>query len=245
MRRKLKRFFRWSLLIGMALVLVHLVVMLIFRFVPIPGTPLMVIRGTEKLARSESPVYRYSWVSWKEISPHIKVAVMCAEDQRFPEHYGFDLKAIEKAIDYNERQAEKGKTKRRGASTISQQTAKNVCLWPGRSMLRKGLEVYFTALIELCWSKERILEVYLNVAEMGDGIYGVEAAARKYFNKSAAKLTKAESALLASILPSPRKYSVTKPGPYMQRRQRWVMRQMGYNTGLYEFAEGKQKRSSR
>ncbi len=145
---------------------------------------------------------------------------MAAEDQRFPEHNGFDLQAIEKARDHNARGG-----RLRGASTISQQVAKNLFLWQGRSWIRKGLEVWYTVLIEALWPKSRILEMYANIAEFGDGIYGAQAASRQYWNKDASRLTPAESARLAAVLPSPRRYSAAKPGPYVQRRAAWIQRQ--------------------
>jgi monofunctional biosynthetic peptidoglycan transglycosylase len=163
------------------------------------------------------------WKSLDEISKQMPLAVIAAEDQKFDEHFGFDLEAIEKAVEYNEKH--KGK-KLKGASTISQQTAKNVFLWQGRSWFRKGLEVYFTFLIELLWSKERIMEVYLNVIEMGPGIYGTEAAAQYYFKKPASKLSASEAALIAAILPNPLKWSASKPTPYIQRKKVWIMRNM-------------------
>ena len=153
------------------------------------------------------------------------LAVVTAEDQKFAEHFGFDLEAIEKAVKYNEKH--KGK-KVKGASTISQQTAKNVFLWPGRSWIRKGLEVYFTFVIEICWSKERIIEVYLNVIEMGPGVYGAEAAAQYYFNKSASDLTKKEAATIAAILPNPIRWSASHPTPYIIKKRNWIVRHMKY-----------------
>ncbi len=160
----------------------------------------------------------------EDISPNLPLAVVTAEDQKFEEHFGFDLDAIEKAVKYNEKH--KGK-KVKGASTISQQTAKNVFLWPGRSWLRKGLEVYFTFLIEILWSKERIMEMYLNVIEMGPGVYGAEAAAHYYFDKPAAKLTKSESATIAAILPNPIRWSASKPTRYIIKKRNWILRHMG------------------
>ena len=158
----------------------------------------------------------------KEMSPHASLAVMAAEDQLFPDHNGFDIKSIKKALDSN-----KKKTSRiRGASTISQQVAKNVFLWQGRSWLRKGMEVYFTFMIEMIWGKKRILEVYLNVAEMGKGIFGIEAAAQKYFKKPAKKLTRTESAKIAACLPNPKKYSVNPASNYILKRYPWVLAQM-------------------
>jgi monofunctional biosynthetic peptidoglycan transglycosylase len=194
----------------------------VFRFVPVPLTPLMLLRAAEQ-ARDERRVVRIEkkWVGSDAISPHLQHAVVCAEDQKFFEHHGFDVPAIRAALRHN-----RNSKRTRGASTITQQTAKNVFLWDGRTWLRKGLEAYFTVWLELLWSKERILAVYLNVIEFGDGIYGAEAAARRYFGKSAATLTADESALLAAVLPSPRARSVTAPSPYVRARQRWVLRQM-------------------
>ena len=164
------------------------------------------------------------YVNWKEISPNVRLAVMASEDQLFPDHNGLDWKSIEKAMSHN-----KKKPKRiRGASTISQQVAKNVFLWQGRSYIRKGLEVYFTFMIELVWGKKRILEMYLNVAEMGKGIFGIEAASRKYFKKPAKKLTQTEAAMIASCLPNPKKYTVKPASSYVSRRYPWVLQQMGF-----------------
>jgi monofunctional biosynthetic peptidoglycan transglycosylase len=157
------------------------------------------------------------------MSTAAKLSVLAAEDQLFPDHNGFDIKGIKNALAYNKKK--KGK-KIRGASTISQQVAKNVFLWQGRSWFRKGLEVYFTFLIELTWGKERILEVYLNEAEMGKGIFGIEAAAKKYFNKKASKLTNTEAAKIASCLPNPVRYTVKPISPYVSRKYPWVLRQM-------------------
>jgi monofunctional biosynthetic peptidoglycan transglycosylase len=165
--------------------------------------------------------WRYRWVNWDRISPHAKLAVIAAEDQLFPEHVGFDFTAISKAWDRNQ----DGK-RPRGASTISQQVAKNLFLWPGRSYFRKGIEAYFTALIELFWPKRRILEVYLNVAEFGDGIYGVAAAGESFFRKSPSALTPAEAALIAAVLPNPIKLRADRPSAYTLTRQRWILRQM-------------------
>lgn len=161
------------------------------------------------------------WVLLNEISPNLQLAVVCSEDQNFLEHYGFDLNAIEKAVKHN-----KSHKRKRGASTISQQTAKNVFLYDGRNWLRKGLEVYFTFLIELIWSKERIMEVYLNVIEFGDGIYGVEAASQQFFKISAKNVSRQQAALLAAVLPSPRKYSAKNPSKYILKRQSWILGQM-------------------
>ncbi len=162
------------------------------------------------------------YVSMSNISAQAKLAVIASEDQLFPDHNGFDWKLIEKAMKHNERKP----TRIRGASTLSQQTAKNVFLWQGRSWFRKGLEMYFTQMIEWIWGKKRILEVYLNVAEMGNGVFGIEAAAQKYFTKPAASLTKTEAAQIASCLPNPKKYSVKPLSGYVAARSGWVLRQM-------------------
>ncbi len=167
------------------------------------------------------------YVSAKNMSPYAKIAVMASEDQVFPDHEGFDFKSIKKAMAYNERKP--GRV--RGASTISQQVAKNVFLWQGRSWIRKGLEVYFTFMIELLWSKKRILEMYLNVAEMGKGIFGIEAAAQNYFNKPAKNLTRNEAALIAASLPNPKLYTVKPVSRYVSIRSRWVLRQMSHLDG--------------
>ncbi len=194
----------------------------LYRFIPVPATPLMLIRVWEQTWDKDQQVRLYKdWVSMDNISKHASQAVYAAEDQKFLQHNGFDWEAMEKAWEGNK----KGK-RIKGASTISQQTAKNVFLWPNRNMVRKALEAYFTFLIELIWSKERIMEVYLNVIEMGNGIYGIEAAAQTYFNKPAAKLSQAESALIAAVLPNPRRWSPAKPTAYIRGRQTWIMRQM-------------------
>lgn len=166
--------------------------------------------------------FNRSHVNLNEISIHGKLAVIASEDQLFPDHNGFDIKSIKKALAYNKRKP--GRV--RGASTISQQVAKNIFLWQGRSWVRKGLEVYFTFMIELIWGKQRILEMYLNEAEMGRGIFGIEAASQKYFKHSAKKLTKVEAAMIASSLPNPVLYTVKPPSRYVSRKYPWVMRQM-------------------
>lgn len=176
------------------------------------------------------------WVLLDEISPNLQLAVVCSEDQNFIKHNGFDFEAIEKAMDYNETH-----TKTRGASTISQQTAKNVFLWQGRSFIRKGFEVYFTFLIETFWSKERIMEVYLNVIEMGDGIYGAQAASKTFFKKDAKYMSKSECATIAAVLPNPRKFNAGKPSAYTQKRRAWVMNQMSLWGGVLRYEEPKKK----
>lgn len=165
---------------------------------------------------------RRDYISYEEMGRNIKLAVMASEDQLFPDHNGFDIRHIKLAIKYNKKHPEK----RRGASTISQQTAKNVFLWQHGGFFRKGLEVYFTFMIENLWNKKRILEVYLNVAETGEGLFGVQAAARKYFNKDAADLTRAEAARIAACLPNPKKFNARNPSPYILRRAAFIQRQM-------------------
>jgi monofunctional biosynthetic peptidoglycan transglycosylase len=197
----------------LAAAMLSVVVVLAFRWLPVPTTAFM-IRDTE-------PGPAHDWVPWSEISGHAAVAVIAAEDQKFPVHDGFDFAAIDKAI------TDAGRGRRqRGASTISQQVAKNLFLWPGQSWFRKGLEVWFTIWIEALWSKQRILEVYLNSAEFGRGVWGVEAASRHYFGKPAARLTRHEAALLAAVLPSPKRLRVANPSAYVRRRQDWILGQM-------------------
>ncbi len=203
--------------------IVSVATVLIFRWLPLPLTPLMVIRCIEQKQDGKKITLKHDWVDISEISPKLQLAVVCSEDQNYLKHYGFDFAAIEKAISFNET----GK-KMRGASTISQQTAKNVFLWPGRSYVRKGFEVYFTLLIETFWSKERIMEVYLNSIEMGNGIYGAEAAAKHWFIKSAKELNKDESAAIASILPNPRKYVANPASAYITKRKVWIKKQMSF-----------------
>lgn len=194
---------------------------LFFRFVPVPFSALMVQRRIQSWFSPKPYTSRHDWVPLDEIAPSMGVAVIAAEDQNFPDHFGFDWKAIEKAIAHNERSRRK-----RGASTVSQQTAKNIFLWETRSWVRKGFEAYFTLLIELGWSKRRILEVYLNSVEFGDGIYGVEAAAQTFFKKPAKKLRPSEAALLAAVLPNPHRYRADAPSGYVRGRQAWILRQM-------------------
>jgi len=171
------------------------------------------------------------WKSLEKISSHLQLAVVASEDNRFLEHSGFDLEAIKKTRDYND--VKKGR-KIRGASTISQQTAKNVFLWPDRTWIRKGLEVYFTFLIETVWGKKRIMEVYLNVIETGNGIYGAEAASQKYFHKPAVDLTREQAALIAAILPNPRKSDPSRPSAYLLNREQWILWNMA-NIGKVEY----------
>lgn len=209
---------------------------ILFRFVPIPVTPLMLIRLKDQKMAGEDLKLKKDWKSLDEISDHLELAVVCAEDQNFLKHNGFDLDAIEKAMEHN-----KHSKKKRGASTISQQTAKNVFLWPKRSWLRKGLEVYFTFLIELFWNKERILEVYLNVVEMGRGVYGAEAASQYYYGSSANKLSRSQAAGIAAVLPSPRKWSPKSETKFMKNRKGFVLRQMQLWGGELNFEQAKKE----
>lgn len=194
---------------------------IIYIFFNPPLTPLMVIRSINNIISPEKTQLKKEWIPIESISDNLIKAVIAAEDNNFTEHWGFDFEAIKKANKLNKR----GK-KLRGASTISQQTAKNVFLWPDRTWVRKGFEVYFTGLVELCWSKKRILEVYLNVIEMGDGIYGAEEASQWYFKKSVKNLNRKEAALLAAILPNPRKWHPDKPSAFLIRKQQRILQLM-------------------
>ena len=196
---------------------------LLLRWIDPPTSAFMLDRRLDALvAREKGFRLDYRWRDWGRISSTLPISLVAAEDQKFPDHNGFDFQAIDKALASNKR----GR-KVRGASTISQQVAKNLFLWSGRSYLRKGLEAWYTVLVETLWPKRRILEVYANIAEFGDGVYGAEAAAQRFFGKPASALTAAESARLAAVLPSPRRYSAKNPGPYVKRRARWIQRQVG------------------
>ncbi len=201
---------------------------LFYKFVPVAYTPLMAIRYINGNSDYES---RHDWMPIEKISPNLQLAVVCSEDQNFLNHNGFDYEAIKRAFSEN-----KIKKQTKGGSTISQQTAKNAFLWPQRSWLRKGFEVYFTFLIENLWSKERILEVYLNSIEMGDGVYGAEAASDYWFNKKAKDLTRQEAASIAAILPNPRIFKANPRTEYLERRKTWIMKQM-QNYGSFKITE--------
>lgn len=232
----------WRILWKAALLFlfVSILFVIFFRWVPVPLTPLMIIRCVEQKLEGKEMKLSKDWVSFKEISPNLQLAVVCSEDQNYITHSGFDFEAIDKAMKYNSKHK-----KQRGASTISQQTAKNVFLWPGRSWIRKGFEVYFTFLIETFWSKERIMEVYLNVIEMGDGIYGAQAASSHFFHKDAKYLTKGESSLIAAVLPNPIRFSVAKPSPYVLKRQGWIMHQMALWGGVLNYDETEEKKKGK
>lgn len=197
----------------------------VLRFIPVWITPLMVIRCCKQVSEGKDLRMVHHWVPLDKISPSLPVAVIASEDANFLRHHGFDYKAIEHAAERNRKHPEKRKL---GASTISQQTAKNVFLWPGRSWVRKGFEVYFTTLIELLWSKQRIMEVYLNSIEMGDGIYGADAVAMEHFHTDALNLTRSQCALIAVTLPNPRRFSSKNPSAYMLKRQARIEREMKY-----------------
>lgn len=196
---------------------------LIFKFVPVPITPLMVIRVLEQKMEGKEAILSHTWVPIEDISMNLQKAVIASEDQKFLTHYGFDVEAIQKARKSNA----KGK-KIRGGSTISQQTAKNVFLWPGRSYIRKGFEAYFTLLIEFIWGKERIMEVYLNSIEMGNGVYGAQEASRVWYRKEAQNLSKYEAAGIAAILPNPGVFKASNSSNYIERRKNRILRQMRY-----------------
>lgn len=226
MLKKLRKFLRWLIAIFFGTTILAVVVL---RFVPVWFTPLMIIRCVQQVQEGKELRLSHHWVPIEKISPSMPVAVIASEDANFLTHHGFDYKAIENAAIRNQKHPEKRK---HGASTISQQTAKNVFLWPGRSWIRKGFEVYFTALIELLWSKQRIMEVYLNSIEMGDGIYGVDAVAEAHFYTDALNLTREQCALIAATLPNPRLFSSKNPSPYMKKRQTRILHEMKFVTAF-------------
>lgn len=208
-----------------ALFALSIIVVILFRFIPLPTSSFMIQQWITNLFDENSGSLKYDWVRFDDISDNIKLAVIAAEDQKFIDHFGFDLDEIEKAFEQNKR-----KKRIRGASTITQQTAKNIFLWSGKSYIRKGLEVYFTILLELFWSKKRILEVYLNIAEMGKNIYGVGAASKYFYKINPKRLNIQQSSLLAASLPNPKRYNIKYPSIYVQRRAAWIqiqMRQLG------------------
>lgn len=218
----IKKTLKWIVVAFFASTILSVVAL---RFLPVYFTPLMFIRCYEQVSEGKDLKLSHHWVPLEKISPSLPLAVMASEDANYLSHHGFDYEAIEHAAKRNREHPEKRKL---GASTISQQTAKNVFLWPGRSWIRKGLEVYFTTLIELMWSKQRIMEVYLNSIEMGDGIYGADAVAKEHFHTDALHLTKAQCALIAATLPNPRKFSSLHPSSYMLKRQARILREMKF-----------------
>ena len=216
------RLLKWAGMTILAWVVVTAAAVLLLRWVNPPTSAFMLTARTEAAMLRDS-TYRtdYRWVSLERISPHVALAVVASEDQLFPFHDGFDLKSIREAV----RASETGK-RLRGASTISQQVAKNLFLWSGHSFIRKGLEAWFTVLIEVTWPKERILEIYLNIIELGKGLYGVEAASRTYFHKPATALSSPEAALLAAVLPNPIRFHADRPSAYILSRRDWILSQM-------------------
>ena len=224
--RRLWRFVRRTILwIVVAFFASTILSVFALRWMPVWATPLMFIRLGQQVSAGQELTWHHHWVPLEDIAPSLSLAVMASEDARFLEHNGFDYKAIEQAAMRNMKHPEKNKM---GASTISQQTAKNVFLWPGRSWLRKGFEVYFTVLIETMWPKERIMEVYLNSIEMGRGIYGADAVAEWHFQTTARELTKAQCALIAATLPNPLRYNSANPSAYMLKRQKRILHEMKF-----------------
>jgi monofunctional glycosyltransferase len=212
-----------------------ILLVIVFRFIPVPITLLMVERCVQQKMDGKDMKLQKQWEPLSQISNHLQLAVFTSEDQNFLWHHGFDFGAIEKAVAYNEKQEKKKHPRIRGASTISQQCAKNAFLFPSRTFIRKGLEVYFTFLIELFWSKQRIMEVYLNIIEMGNGIYGAEAASQFYFHKHAKDLTSEEAALIAGCLPEPLKLNPTNPSQYLRNRQQFILNQMNIWGGKLDY----------
>lgn len=220
--RRRPRWRRWLWLLPLCLLLASIGQVLVLRFIDPPFSAFMAARQLSAWGHGDWQ-YRiaYDWRDLERMSPDLPLALVAAEDQQFPVHHGFDFEAIEKARRHNARAS-----RTRGASTISQQVAKNLFLWSGRSWVRKGIEAWYTVLIEALWPKSRILEMYANIAEFGDGVYGAQAAARSFYGKDASRLTRAECARLAAVLPSPKHYDARQPGPYVQRRSDGIQRQM-------------------
>ena len=236
MRRhpRLSRLLRALVVLLLAWLALSWLVVLVLRFVPPWTSAMMLERQLGAWLHGEKDFrLRQHWVPWKQVSGWVPLAMVAGEDQKFPYHHGFDLDSIQDALDA----ADDGR-RLRGASTISQQTAKNLFLWNGRSFVRKGLEAYFTVLIELTWPKQRILEVYMNIAELGNGVYGVGAASEAYFHTTPARLGPVQAARLAAVLPNPRRLHADRPSAYVQRRAAWIQRQM-YQLGGPGYIEGR------
>lgn len=225
MKTLLRKVSIFTIKLLLLLIIISIAWVTLYKFVNPPTTPLMLIRSFE--GNGDMKLIKTDWKKYDDISDYMKIAVIAAEDQKFAHHYGFDLKAIEDAIDDRLEGS-----RLRGASTITQQTAKNVFLWPERSWIRKVVEAYFALLIDNIWDKKRILEVYLNVIETGNGIYGVDEAAQTYFGRSAKNLDLVDSALIAAILPNPRVMSAAKPSEYVLQRERWIREQVGHLGGV-------------
>ena len=216
-----RTFLRYSLIAIAAFVGLSVFFVLVFRFVPVFGSMVMVERKVSSWFQGENLTIEQQWEPWSRLSDNAKVAVMAGEDQRFPDHWGFDVAQIKRSL---ANWSDGGDL--RGASTLTQQTARNLFLWTGRSWIRKGLEAWFTLLLEALWPKQRILEVYLNIAEWDTGVFGLEAAAQHYFGTSAANLSVSQASRLAAILPNPRGWSASQPSAYVQQRAAWIQRQM-------------------
>lgn len=238
----IKRCFRflvkWFSILVVAFFVFSIVSVLVFKFINPPVTPLMINRCAQHVLAGEMPRLKKDWVPIEDISTWVIRAAVAAEDNKFLDHFGFDIEAIQKAYQHNR----KGRTVK-GASTITQQTSKNLFLWEGRTYVRKALEAYYTVLVEVFWSKKRIMEVYLNIIEMGDGIYGIEKAARTYYSKPASKLTQSQAAMIVAVFPSPRKRDPRHAGSYLVRRQQQILRAM-YRIGPVEF-DNKQRNATK
>ncbi|WP_111414737.1 monofunctional biosynthetic peptidoglycan transglycosylase [Billgrantia lactosivorans] len=217
----LYRALRWAALVGAAFVILSILLVILLRYVPVYGSMVMLERKVEAWTAGESLPIQHRWRPWEELSDHAKLAVIAAEDQRFAVHRGFDVDEMRRAWE-----ASRNGARLRGASTISQQTAKNLFLWTGRNWVRKGVEAWFTVLIEALWPKQRILEVYLNIVEWDHGVFGLEAAGQHYFGVSAESLSEVHASRLAAILPNPRGWDATRPGPHVERRSQWIRQQM-------------------
>ncbi|MFB3818227.1 MAG: monofunctional biosynthetic peptidoglycan transglycosylase [Candidatus Methylomirabilales bacterium] len=220
--RRARPLLGWVCRLAAAFVALTVLPVVGLRWIPAPTSSVMLQDRVRQVVRGERrPPLRYRWVAWRDIAPPMRLAVVAAEDQKFPAHRGFDLESIADAVE-----DAAGGGRLRGASTISQQVARNLFLWQGRSWVRKGLEAYFTVLLERLWPKRRILEVYLNIVEFGEGAYGVGAASQTFFGKPPARLTAAEAALLAAVLPNPARLHARRPSPYVRRRAAWIEAQM-------------------
>ncbi len=226
-KQRVFKIFKWIFKLAIFSFIATVLLVFSMRWINPVTSSIMIQRQISSLFKGEFELVKYRWVSYDDVSKYMPIAIVAAEDQNFPNHFGFDFKQIEKALKENK----KGK-RIRGASTITQQVAKNLFLWEGKSFIRKGIEAYFTLLIELLWDKRRILEVHMNIAEMGDNLFGVGIASLAYFKKPAIKLTMAQAALLAAVLPNPKRFSVVKPSGYVRGRQNWIIRQINSLGGV-------------
>lgn len=220
-KQRILNIFKWILKFSIFFFILTVLLVFAMRWINPVTSSIMIQRQVSSFLNGNFDLVKYRWVNYDDVSKYLPIAFVAAEDQNFPNHFGFDFKQIEKAIKQNKR----GK-RLRGASTITQQVAKNLFLWEGKSFIRKGIEAYFTILIELLWDKKRILEVHINIAELGEDIFGVGIASLIYFNKPPSKLTLSQAALLAAVLPNPIRYSVLKPSGYVRGRQTWIIRQI-------------------